>query len=84
MNHLYQHGHRHIAFIAGSQNDMHGDTRERLRAYQAFLESHHLDQDPQLIAFGRYIYSGGYQAIKKIIASGCKFTAVNWMLWNGL
>ena len=76
MQHLYQHGHRQIAFIAGSQNDMQGDTGERLDAFHAFVESHHLAEDPRLVAYGRHIYSGGYQAMAEIMASGCEFTAV--------
>ncbi len=76
MNHLFLHGHKDIAFIAGSQNDMHGDTGERLAAYQNFIETNDLNQDPRLIAFGRHIYSGGYNAMQEIIASGCTFTAV--------
>ena len=76
MAHLFQHGHRDIAFIAGSQNDMQGDTGERLDSYRTFIEEHKLNQDPNLIAFGRHIYSGGFQAMQEIIASGCQFTAV--------
>ena len=76
MNHLFQHGHRNIAFIAGSQNDLKGDTGERLFAYQDFMENHNLNQDPRLIAFGRHIYSGGYQAIQEIMGSGVEFSAV--------
>jgi len=76
MNHLFQHGHRNIAFIAGSQNDMQGDTGERLEAYREFIDNHNLNQDSRLITFGRHIYSGGYQAMQQIIASGCRFTAV--------
>lgn len=76
MAHLFQHGHRDIAFIAGSQNDMKGDTGERLGAYKAFIEENKLNQDPRLIAFGRHIYSSGFQAMQEIIASGCQFSAV--------
>ncbi len=76
MNHLFQHGHKDIAFIAGSQNDLHGDTGERLASYQKFIETNDLNQDPRLIAFGRHIYSGGYNAMQELIASGCTFTAV--------
>ncbi len=76
MQHLYEHGHRQIAFIAGSENDMEGDTGIRLDAYKTFLESHNLKKDPGLVAFSRHIYSGGYQAIEKILASGGHFSAV--------
>jgi len=76
MQHLFQHGHRDIAFLAGSEDDMAGDTGERLKAYQSFVETHGLNQDPRLIAFSRHIYSGGSHAIHEILASGCEFTAV--------
>ena len=35
LRHLVNHGHREIAFIAGSQDDLAGDTGERLNAYLA-------------------------------------------------
>jgi hypothetical protein len=35
LRHLASHGHREIAFIAGSQDDLAGDTGERLNAYLA-------------------------------------------------
>ncbi len=76
MHHLFQHGHRNIAFIAGSQDDMHGDSGERLRAYQHFCESNHLDKDPRLVAYSQHIYSGGNLAMQQILASGAEFTAV--------
>jgi signal transduction histidine kinase/DNA-binding LacI/PurR family transcriptional regulator/DNA-binding response OmpR family regulator len=76
MQHLLQHGHREIAFIAGSQDDMQGDTGERLRAYQQFCESNHMDKDPRLVTYGQHIYSGGYFAMQQILSSGVKFTAV--------
>ncbi len=76
MHHLFQHGHRKIAFIAGSKNDMQGDTGERLRAYQYFCENNDLGKDPRLVAYSQHIYSGGYHAMQKILASGAEFTAV--------
>ncbi|MBI5934368.1 MAG: substrate-binding domain-containing protein [Chloroflexi bacterium] len=76
MFHLFQHGHRKIVFIAGSEDDMQGDTGERLRAYQDFCERHHLGKDSRLVAYSQHIYSGGYLAMKKIMASGVEFTAV--------
>lgn len=76
LRHLVQHGHRKIAFIAGSEDDMQGDSGERLRAYQRFCESNHLDRDPRLVAYSQHIYSGGHLAMRKILASGAEFTAV--------
>lgn len=76
MQHLFQHGHQKIAFIAGSQDDMQGDTGERLQAYQQFCESNQLDKDPRLVTYGQHIYSGGYLAMQQILSSGVKFSAV--------
>ena len=43
IQHLVDHGHRQIAFLAGSPDDMSGDTGERLSAYQSALGSYGLD-----------------------------------------
>jgi len=76
MQHLYQHGHRKIAFIAGSDDDSHGDSGERLTAYHQFYENKKLDKDSRLLAYGQHIYSGGYRAMQEILASGVEFSAV--------
>jgi len=76
MQHLYQHGHRKIAFIAGSERDFHGDSGVRLAAYHQFHKIKDLKKDPRLVAYGQHIYSGGYHAMQEILASGVNFTAV--------
>ncbi len=76
MQHLAEHGHRQIAFIAGSPEDMAGDTGSRLRAYHEAIKRYGLPTDPRLVAWGRHLYNGGYVAMKKILASGIHFTAV--------
>jgi len=76
MRHLVSHGHRQIAFIAGTVEDMRGDSGERLRAYQDGLGMYDLDQNPQLVAYGRHVYDGGYLAMQQIHDSGAKYTAV--------
>lgn len=76
MQHLFQHGHRNVAFIAGSQDDMLGDTGERLQAYHQFCEDRDLNKDPRLVAYGQHIYSGGFLAMQKILESGVEFSAV--------
>ena len=74
--HLMDHGHRRIAFLAGSLEDMGGDTGERLKAYQTCLEHYGLESDSRLVAFGRHVYDGGYTAMRQIIDSGAPFTAI--------
>ncbi len=76
LQHLKEHGHQQIAFIAGALDDMKGDSGTRLRAYVAGCEKFGFDCDPRLIAYGRHVYDGGYHAVQQIIASGVKFTAV--------
>ena len=76
MRHLVDHGHKQIAFIAGSQDDLEGDTGDRLRAYQSACRLYGLDQNPALVAYGRHVFDGGSLAMQQMIASGAKFTAV--------
>ncbi|MGE5375406.1 MAG: substrate-binding domain-containing protein, partial [Bacteroidota bacterium] len=76
MRHLADHGHRQIAFIAGSQIDMGGDSGDRFAAYQSFFQTNNLELNPQLIAYGRHVYDGGYSAMQQIIETRAPFTAV--------
>ncbi len=76
LQHLVEHGHRRIAFIAGPIADIHGDSGERLRAYLDGVERFDLARDPSLIAYGRHVYDGGYQAMRGILDSGSGCSAV--------
>jgi ABC-type sugar transport system substrate-binding protein len=76
MHHLVEHGHRQIAFLAGSREDLGGDSGDRLAAYRSFVADHQLDNNPLLVAYGRHVYDGGYSAMWQIINSGVPFTAV--------
>lgn len=76
MRHLVEHGHRRIAFIAGSRDDMAGDSGARLAAYHAALAQHGLAADERLVAYGQHNYDIGYAAMRQIIESGAAFTAV--------
>jgi len=76
IQHLVDHGHREIAFLAGSSDDMSGDTGERLGAYHAALENFGLENDPLRVVFGRHVYDGGYAAMRQIVDSEVAFTAV--------
>lgn len=76
MQHLVDHGHRQIAFIAGSREDLSGDSGDRLTAYQSFVETNHLQADPRRIAYGRHVFDGGYFAMKQLLESGLMITAV--------
>lgn len=76
MHHLVDHGHKQIAFIAGSQDDLDGDTGDRLQAYQSACQFYGLDQNPALVAFGRHVFDGGSLAMQQIINAGTEFSAV--------
>src|SRR5512143_1195698 len=76
MQHLIEHGHRRIAFIAGTPEDLGGDSGDRLRAYQAAVRDFQLADEERLVTFGRHVYDGGYQAMQQLIASGVAFSAM--------
>ncbi len=73
--HLVNHGHRHIAFVAGDPADT-GDSEMRLQAYHAALAEHNLETHAELIVHGWHTYSGGYDAAAKMVNSGVKFSAL--------
>ncbi|MFT3892807.1 MAG: substrate-binding domain-containing protein [Anaerolineales bacterium] len=76
MQHLVDHGHRQIAFIAGSPTDLSGDSGDRLTAYQAFLSENNLENHPRYIVYGRHVYDGGFSAMQELLANRTSFTAV--------
>jgi signal transduction histidine kinase/DNA-binding LacI/PurR family transcriptional regulator/DNA-binding response OmpR family regulator len=76
VQHLVEHGHRRIAFIAGRKWGGGGDSARRLSAYRAAVQEHGLETDPDLIAYGFHKPAGGQQAMEHILASGTLFTAV--------
>jgi signal transduction histidine kinase/DNA-binding LacI/PurR family transcriptional regulator/AraC-like DNA-binding protein len=74
-SHLLEHGHRQIAFIAGSRSHK-GDSDERLCAYKNEVERAGISFDEQLVAFGAHSEEGGEAAMQQIIKSGSPFSAV--------
>jgi signal transduction histidine kinase/DNA-binding LacI/PurR family transcriptional regulator/AraC-like DNA-binding protein len=76
MRHLVGHGHQRIAFIAGSLEDMDGDSGDRLRAYQAALHRFALADDPALWAYGQHTFGSGHAAMQQILRAGAPFSAV--------
>ena len=75
LEHLVNHGHLQIAFIAGRRSE-HSDSGVRLQAFETELRSLNLPFNPNLVAYGSHHYEGGRQAIQQIISRGEKFTAV--------
>jgi signal transduction histidine kinase/DNA-binding LacI/PurR family transcriptional regulator/DNA-binding response OmpR family regulator len=76
IQHLVEHGHRRIAFIAGRESGGGGDSARRLDAYHAAVQEHGLEVNPDLIAHGYHKPTGGRRAMEQILASGASFTAV--------
>ncbi|MBN1921923.1 MAG: substrate-binding domain-containing protein [Anaerolineae bacterium] len=76
LRHLVAHGHHRIAFIAGSRDDLEGDSGERLQAYYDGVLEHGLAADPRLIVWGQHTYARGYDAMHEILESGAPFSAV--------
>jgi diguanylate cyclase (GGDEF)-like protein len=75
MDHLVEHGHRQIAFIAGNPNDP-GDSALRYKSYGENMDRLGLDANPRLIAYGMHTIPGGYNAMLEIIKTKIKFSAV--------
>ncbi|MGB7538178.1 MAG: GGDEF domain-containing protein [Anaerolineales bacterium] len=75
MEHLVGHGHTNIAFLAGDPEDP-GDSAARIRAYQEGVREFRLNDDPRLMEYGQHWVEGGYHAMKRMVQSGVKFTAV--------
>jgi signal transduction histidine kinase/DNA-binding LacI/PurR family transcriptional regulator/AraC-like DNA-binding protein len=75
--HLWMHGHKRIAFIAGTRDpNRQSDSQERLLAYTAMLEKHGLNYDPRLVAYSDHWDHYGYLGMQDILRSGAEFTAV--------
>jgi diguanylate cyclase (GGDEF)-like protein len=75
VEHLAQHGHRRIAFIAGLPSDM-GDSKTRLEAYHSAVTKYNLDAGPELIDWGLHDFAEGHKAMQRLLKRGIKFTAV--------
>jgi diguanylate cyclase (GGDEF)-like protein len=75
MEHLVQHGHREIAFIAGDKKDT-GDSATRISAYRKIVRELKLGDDPRLLEYGQHWTVGGHNAMRRLLQTGVKFTAV--------
>jgi diguanylate cyclase (GGDEF)-like protein len=75
MDHLVQHGHSDIAFIAGDEKDL-GDSATRVKAYRQGVFDLDLNADSRLMEYGQHWDDGGYNAMRRMLQSGVKFTAV--------
>ncbi|QFI56616.1 LacI family DNA-binding transcriptional regulator [Aeromonas simiae] len=67
-------GHRDIAHIVGLPD--HNDAIERHHGYRQALVSAGLEYDPSLVIQGDFAEAGGLNAVKKLVESGRKFSAI--------
>jgi len=74
VEHLVEHGHRDIAFIAGPSD--HRDALARLAGYRDTLARHGIKPQRKLVLPGDFSESGGLQAVERLLASGQRFTAI--------
>ncbi|WP_024871609.1 LacI family DNA-binding transcriptional regulator [Tolumonas lignilytica] len=72
--HLLDLGHRQIAHIIGLPDQ--NDAIERLNGYRQALVSSGVGYDPELVVQGDFAEAGGFNAVKQLVASGKKFTAI--------
>ncbi len=75
VRHLFEHGHRDIAFVAGKSR-RGGDSAERLRAFRDAMGALGLEASDDLIAYGEHRFEGGRAAMTRILERGRPFTAV--------
>jgi DNA-binding LacI/PurR family transcriptional regulator/signal transduction histidine kinase len=75
VEHLWQHGHRQIAYIAGHENVI-GDSSIRLEAFHATLRAFHTEPDSRLIAYSQHTVHGGKAAMEQLLDGAHPFTAV--------
>lgn len=72
--HLIDHGHKRIAFIAGDEE--HKSTSERLAGYKEALSKNNLPLDEALIYQGTYSFESGVEGVKSLVAHNSKLTAI--------
>jgi len=77
--HLVEHGHRHVAFIAGEKDTSADATTAgalRVKAYRAAVREYGLEENPDLIVIGHHNFAGGRSAMRQLLDSQVRFTAV--------
>lgn len=73
MEHLFEHGHRRIGYLAGPTNLEVSSVR--LEGYRRSLEEHGLEYEPDLVECGWFSMEGGAQATAAL-AERERFTAI--------
>jgi len=77
IEHLVQHDHKCIAFIAGHENhEVDADSMLRLQAYRKAVQDFGLENDPGLIVHGYHDLVRGRHAMQQLLESNVRFSAV--------
>lgn len=74
MQHLFDLGHRRIAFIIG--NTLIASARQRLEGYRAALEQAGIPYDPALVVEGDWFHPSGYAATSQLLRLNTLPTAI--------
>lgn len=74
VRHLVGQGHRSIAFLSGYAEAV--DSFERLEGYAEGLKEHGIPLRSELIENGNFNETGGYEAMRRLLAKDVPFTAV--------
>ncbi|POF33571.1 LacI family DNA-binding transcriptional regulator [Roseibium marinum] len=75
LRYLHEHGHRHIAHIAGPKNLSTG--RARIEAFKATAKELHLDlPDEALVVSNYFDEQEGRRCTRQLLESGTEFTAI--------
>jgi LacI family transcriptional regulator len=72
--HLFDHGHRAIAFLAGPPS--WADGSERIRGYKACLAERGIAVDDDMLIYGDFAEEDAYARLRTLGQQGLKFTAV--------
>lgn len=73
-NHLIQNGHKEIAIILGSKDNIH--TEKRLEGLKQALDENNISSSEQILYYGDWSFTSGYNSCKSLFESGKKFTAI--------
>ena len=64
VKHLVAHGRQRIAFLAGSSEDLLGDSGQRLDTFRKVSSELGLVHDDRLVVYSRHVYDGGAKQYK--------------------
>lgn len=74
VEYLLAKGHSRIACLAGDPRYV--VSADRLRGYEQALAEHSACRDPVLVEHSGFSVDGGYQATRRLLDQGCRFSAI--------